>query len=230
MSRNRTSACRSSGGFWTIMTGEPRLCRQRRTKKEESMAKAATVRSTRTRLIGQCLGAIALGLVAQTALIVPACADADRAALMAQHRGGTLRLLATAAEGTIDPHINYSLKNWQVFEYTYDGLVAFKKANLAAGFEVVPDLAEAIPRPQDDGKTYVFKLRRGIKFSNGQDVTVKDVVASFQRIFKVLGPTSGTFYNLIVGADACLKTPATCALEGGVAGDEAAGTITIHLT
>ena len=116
-------------------------------------------------------------------------AHADtRADLMAKHKGGTMRLVAHSAAGTVDPDINYTLQFWQVYQFTYDGLVAFKKGNGAEGFKIVPDLAEAIPQPQDGGKTYVFKLRKGIKFSNGQDVTVKDVVASFQRIFKVNGP------------------------------------------
>ena len=99
-----------------------------------------------------------------------------------------------------------------------------------AGFEVVSNLAEDLPTVSNDGKTYTFKLRSGIKFSDGRDVTVKDVVASFQRIFKVSSPTSGGFYSVIVGADACIATPATCTLEGGVSGDETAGTVTINLT
>ena len=56
----------------------------------------------------------------------------------------------------------------------------------------MPDLAQNLPTPTNGGKTWVFKLRKGIKFSNGQPLTVKDVVASFQRIFKVKSPTSGT--------------------------------------
>lgn len=60
-------------------------------------------------------------------------------------------------------------------------------------------------------------------------MTVDDVVASFQRIFKVSSPTAGSFYNGIVGATACLKTPATCTLAGGVIGNAAAGTVTINL-
>ncbi len=146
-----------------------------------------------------------------------------------QHRGGTMRLVAASAAGSFDPQINYTLQYWQLYQSLYDGLVTFKHAAGSDGFTIVPDLAEALPKPTNDGKTYVFKLRKGIKFSNGQEVTVKDVVASFQRIFKISGPTSGTFYNGIVGADACLKTAATCTLEGGVVGDEAAGTVTINL-
>ena len=52
---------------------------------------------------------------------------------------------------------------------------------------------------------------------------------AFQRIFKVSSPTSGSFFNVIVGSDACLATPDTCTLEGGVVADRAAGTVTINL-
>ncbi|MBC7941710.1 MAG: ABC transporter substrate-binding protein, partial [Chitinophagaceae bacterium] len=146
------------------------------------------------------------------------------------HRGGKLRMLSTAGAGTIDPHINYTLQFWQLFQGVYDGLVAFKKAPGAGAFQLVPDLAEALPKPENGGKTYVFKLRKGIKFSDGRELTVNDAAASFRRLFKVLSPTAGSFYNGIVGADACLKAPATCTLAGGVVADAKAGTLTIHLT
>jgi peptide/nickel transport system substrate-binding protein len=175
-------------------------------------------------------GIVLASLFTGTALTPASAAAEDRAALMSQHRGGVIRAVANAAAGTMDPQINYTLQYWQLYQAIYDGLLAFKKGQGTEGFKVVPDLAEEVPAPQDDGKTYVFKLRKGIKFSNGDPVTVKDVVASFQRIFKISGPTAGTFYNGIVGADACLKTPASCTLDGGVVGDEAANTIAFHLT
>lgn len=168
--------------------------------------------------------------VAVAGLLTAAAAGPAMAELDAAHKGGTMRLLAVGAGGTIDPHINYTLQYWQLYQFVYDGLVAFKKAEGSAGFEIVPNLAEELPPPADDGKSYTFKLRKGIKFSNGQDLGVKDVVASFQRIFKVSSPTSGGFYSVIVGADKCLAEPATCTLDGGVVGDEAAGTVTINLT
>src|SRR5688572_97572 len=154
---------------------------------------------------------------------------AQEAAKTGEHRGGTMRLLAVGAGGSIDPHINYTLQYWQLYQGLYDGLVMFKKGTGEEGFKVVADLAEAIPTATNDGKTWTFKLRKGIKFSDGRDVTIKDVVASLQRIFKVSSPTAGGFYNGIVGADKCLEKPETCNLEGGVIGDEAAGTVTINL-
>ncbi len=149
---------------------------------------------------------------------------------MRQHRGGNLHLSSYQAAGTIDPQINYESDLWQTFFVTQDGLVGFRKAEGKPGMEVVPDLAEAMPDISEAGRTYLFHLRSGLKFSTGQDVTVADVVASYQRMFKVLGPNIGSWYNIIVGADACLKSPATCTLAGGVVADAQAGTVAIHLT
>ncbi len=161
-----------------------------------------------------------------------ACAAVARAGPTAgdPHRGGKLRLLYSAGPGTIDPQVNYTQHFAQVFQSVYDGLLTFRKAAGSEAFTIVPDLAEAIPPPEDGGKRYVFKLRKGIRFSDGRELTVHDVVASFRRIFKVNSPTSGTFYAGIVGATACLKSPATCTLAGGVEADAKAGTVTFRLT
>ena len=156
-------------------------------------------------------------------------AKQDRAALMNAHRGGTLKMVAKTAGGTLDPHVNYTLQYWNLYQATYDGLLAFTKAGGNAAFNVVPDLAEKMPTITNGGKTFTFKLRKGVKFSNGKEVTTADVVASFQRIFKVKSPTSGGFYAGIVGADACLKKAATCTLKGGISANPAARTVTINL-
>ncbi|HUY98106.1 MAG TPA: ABC transporter substrate-binding protein [Verrucomicrobiae bacterium] len=148
----------------------------------------------------------------------------------AQHAGGTLHLVWTSAAGTLDPQVNYTLEYWQLYQATYDGLVAFRKTTGAASFDIVPDLATTLPTVSNGGKTYVFTLRKGIKFSNGQPVTLQDVVASMQRLFKVANPNSGSWYSVLVGASACLKTPATCTLAGGVVADSAKDTVTFHLT
>ena len=93
------------------------------------------------------LATVAVGLLGLT----PALAEYQTA-----HRGGTMRLVARSAAGTVDPHINYILQYWQIYQSLYDGLLAFKKAPGAEGFAKVPDLAEAIPEATNDGKTYVF--------------------------------------------------------------------------
>jgi peptide/nickel transport system substrate-binding protein len=157
-------------------------------------------------------------------------ASGSSGAFQAAHAGGTLRLLAKTAGGSFDPKVNYTLQYWQMYQAMYDGLLAFKQTGGPDSFTIVPDLAESIPAATNGGKTYTFTLRKGVKFSDGRDVTTADVVASFQRIFKVSSPTAGGFYAGIVGADKCLATPATCTLDGGVSADAAANTVTINLT
>ncbi len=167
--------------------------------------------------------------VAVLAALIAVGGASSSSAKSTSHRGGTLKLLAKAAGGTLDPQVNYTLQYWQLYQATYDGLLAFKKAGGDAAFDVVPDLASSYTIT-NGGKSWVFTLRKGIKFSNGKPVTVADVVASFQRIFKVKSPTAGGFYSGIVGATKCLNTPATCTLKGGVVANAAKNTVTINLT
>jgi peptide/nickel transport system substrate-binding protein len=157
-------------------------------------------------------------------------ASGDFAAFDPAHAGGTLKLIAKGASGSLDPQINYVLQYWQLYQATYDGLLAFRKSDGPSSFDVVPDLAEAMPVSSNGGKTLTFTLRDGVKFSDGRPVTVADVKASFERIFKVSSPTAGSFFNGIVGADVCLKTPATCNLDQGVVVDPAKRTVVLNLT
>ena len=162
------------------------------------------------------------------ALLAPAAqAEPDRAALMAQHRGGTIRLLARTAAGSIDPQVNYTAQFWQVFALAYDGLVAFRKAAGPAGREIVADLADAVPEPAEGGLAYRFRLRPGLRFSDGSPVRGADVAASFRRLFRVGSPTADTFYGAIAGAGECLRAPAECRLEGVEADGDA---VTIRLS
>lgn len=151
------------------------------------------------------------------------------AAYQPAHRGGTLRLAASTSGGTLDPHINYTAKYINLFAVVYDGLTTFKKVEGPDGNLVVPDLAENLPSPENGGLTYTFTLRPNLHFSDGRPVTTADVAQSLRRIFKVGSPTAGSFYAAIVGADECLKNPATCTLQGGVEEDPSQRRITIHL-
>ncbi len=171
--------------------------------------------------------ALALSMVGSTS---GSAADGKLAPYDKAHAGGVVKLVAAAAAGTIDPKVNYTGQYWQLFQATYDGLLSFSYGTGKTTFEVVPDLAEALPKISNGGKTLTFKLRKGVKFSNGKEVTVADVKASFERIFKVSSPTAGSFYNGIVGATACLAKPATCDLSKGVVVDPATNGVVINLT
>ncbi len=157
-------------------------------------------------------------------------ADPAASPYQSAHRGGTLRLTADASGGTLDPQINYVSTNAQIFAVTNDGLTTYAHVDGPGSAVVVPDLADSLPTPLDGGRTYVFHLHPGVRFSTGQPVRPSDVLATMQRIFKVGSPTAGSFYGGIVGAAHCLKDALHCTLAGGVEADDAAGTVTFHLT
>jgi peptide/nickel transport system substrate-binding protein len=146
--------------------------------------------------------------------------------------GGTFLSVAKGApSGSPDPQINYTLQEWQLLIFSHDGLVAFKRVAGTEGTKLVPDLATSIPKPTDGGKTYAFTIRKGIKFSNGKELKPSDVKYTFERLFKIgQSPNAGSWYNVIVGGDACLKTPTKCNLDQGVVVDDAKNTVTFHLT
>jgi ABC-type oligopeptide transport system substrate-binding subunit len=65
----------------------------------------------------------------------------------------------------------------------FDGLLKFDN-----NLNVVPDIAMALPTMSSDGLTYTFKLRQDVTFSNGDKVTAKDVVYSWNRAAAMQGP------------------------------------------
>jgi len=155
---------------------------------------------------------------------------ANNSAETAGAKGGTLITRANAApSGSPDPQVNYTLQEWQFLIITHDGLVGFKRVGGAEGTKIVADLATEVPTPTDNGKTYTFTLRDGIKFSNGKTVTSADVKATFERLFKIGdSPNAGTWYNVIAGGDACVKTPKSCDLSKGIVVN--GNQVTFHLS
>src|SRR4030081_1500363 len=48
--------------------------------------------------------------------------------------------------------------------------------------DLVCDLCTEMPKPTDEGKTYTFKIRQGVKFHDGTPLTAADVLASWRKI------------------------------------------------
>jgi peptide/nickel transport system substrate-binding protein len=183
---------------------------------------------------GRRAGLGSLAAVAAIALLAAGCGNSNSpsanssSSAAAGHAGGTFTILANSAFGVADPAQNYTLEEWQLLIDTHDGLVSFAKVGGLPGTKIVPDLATSIPAPTNGGKTYVFNIRKGIKFSNGQVLKPSDFVTTFERQFTVPGPTS--FYSSIVGASSCSTKGCDLSKAGGVVADDSAYTLTINLT
>ncbi|HHO55759.1 MAG TPA: ABC transporter substrate-binding protein, partial [Trueperaceae bacterium] len=90
--------------------------------------------------------------------------------------GGTVNIAITAEPPGWDPTVSTSQEIARVmYHNVFEGLVRFKEDG-----EIVPALAESW-QVSDDGLSWTFKIREGVKFHDGSDLTLDDIVAKFNR-------------------------------------------------
>jgi peptide/nickel transport system substrate-binding protein len=127
----------------------------------------------------------------------------------------------------LEPAQAYTGESWSVMWLTYDTLITYPHKDKAhGGGRLVPGLAAAMPKISKDGKTYIFKLRPGLKYSNGKPLKATDFRFSIERLYRAASQGVG-FYTNIVGAEAYSKT-----FKGhitGIVGNNAKRTVTFHL-
>ncbi|WP_427870501.1 ABC transporter substrate-binding protein [Leucobacter luti] len=95
--------------------------------------------------------------------------------------GGTLTFGRVATVTDLDLNQQITANNAFAIDKIFEPLVSFD-----ADGKIVPWLAEF--SESDDGLSYVFTLRDGLAFSNGDPVTPEDVVFSLNRHIEVEGP------------------------------------------
>jgi peptide/nickel transport system substrate-binding protein len=149
----------------------------------------------------------------------------------ASHRGGTLRLAlpSGALPRSTDPTNFAGVNQWHLLSLTNDGLVTYRRAGGLAGAELVPDLATAIPQPTEGGRSYTFRLRDGIRYSNGDLVRPEDIRRGIRRTLWSGNPYLAGQYAGIVGASRCQQRSRGCDLTRGIVVDRKAGTVAFHL-
>jgi peptide/nickel transport system substrate-binding protein len=94
----------------------------------------------------------------------------------AQKRGGTIRVGNLGEPPALDAHWTTASITEMLTNHIYEGLYT-----LDDGARPIPMLAESMPAVSRDGLTYTIKLRQGVKFHNGKEMTSEDVVASLNR-------------------------------------------------
>lgn len=94
----------------------------------------------------------------------------------AKNRTDTLIVGTTDPKGEFVPIYSSTLYDLWVNNLIFDELISNNEKG-----EPVPNVAESY-EVSEDGKTYTFKLNKGIKFTNGQELTAKDVAFTFTSI------------------------------------------------
>src|SRR5438552_7419187 len=129
--------------------------------------------------------ALGISLVAAQSLLSTFATRAWAAAGVPR-RGGVLKAAFSADPAGFDPVRGPSGMSHVVIEQVYSTLMA-----LDPDAKPYPELAESY-QVSDGGLTYTFRLRRGVKFHNGDDLTASDVKFTFDRL---RAPNSGYSYG-----------------------------------
>jgi peptide/nickel transport system substrate-binding protein len=95
--------------------------------------------------------------------------------------GGTLKYVITDAPDSMDPGNTYYAYNWDFTRYFARALLTFDPKPGEAGLKVVPDLAEGLGEPSDGGKTWTYKIRKGVKYEDGTEVKAEDIKYAIAR-------------------------------------------------
>ncbi len=96
----------------------------------------------------------------------------------------------------MDPANAYDFHTWEIFYNIYEGLMGYP----AGETELVPKLAESYTIV-DDGKGYIFKLRKGVTFTDGTPFNAQAVKWSIDRVIRLKGDPSWLVTDFVASVD-----------------------------
>lgn len=108
-------------------------------------------------------------------------------------QGGTLRYAISEDWDSVDPGDTYYGLSWNLLRLYGRTLTMFNPVPGEGSAEVVPDLAEDLGTPSDDGRTWTYTLKEGLTYEDGTPITSQDikyaVMRSIPKDVLVNGPT-----------------------------------------
>jgi peptide/nickel transport system substrate-binding protein len=106
----------------------------------------------------------------------------------APKKGGILKYVVPAEPPSFDGHRETTFALIHPIAPFYSVLIRVNPDNPASTTDFRCDLCTEMPKPTDGGKTYTFKIRDGVKFSDGTTLDAHDIVATYK---KIISPPEG---------------------------------------
>lgn len=95
--------------------------------------------------------------------------------------GGTMVMLQNSDFSYLDPARGFDGGVNAFYRLLYRGLTAQAAGDAADPNAIVPDLAEGLGEASEDGLTWTYKLKDGLKFDNGDAITSKEMAFGISR-------------------------------------------------
>jgi len=139
-----------------------------------------------------------VGMLVSVSMILTSCAPAAAAPTGTKSKDPTSFSVVTFGEPeTLDPALDYETAGSEIVQNVYENLVWYKRESTK---DLIPMLATELPTVENgglskDGLTYTFKIRTGVKFHSGEEMTADDVAYSLQRGLLQGGSSSPIWLN-----------------------------------
>src|SRR5919106_4838015 len=172
--------------------------------------------------------ATGLALAALATVAVSACGGDDEEGGEAK-KGGSITMAQTSQPDFLDPALAYTVNAWEPMWLVYTAPVTYKRAEGEEGTQLIPGVAEELPKVSSDGKTYTFTIRKGLRYSNGKPVKASDFEHTIKRVLN-LESGAAPFYEVIEGAKEYEEAGKADADLAGIDTDDQTGEVNINLT
>jgi oligopeptide transport system substrate-binding protein len=157
--------------------------------------------------------ALVLAAVLASSVVLTACGGSGKSGAQNNNTQGTVAAGNTTSGGldlsvqigpdpeTIDPALNSSMDGANMILHAFETLMTVDKDN-----KIIPGQAEKFDI-SDDGMTYTFHLRDGLKWSDGSDLTAEDYVYSFKHLAdpKTAAPYGADMLSMVKGYEDAAK-------------------------
>ncbi|HEV2723740.1 MAG TPA: ABC transporter substrate-binding protein, partial [Thermoleophilaceae bacterium] len=173
--------------------------------------------------------AFASAAAASLCLTLGACAgDGDGGSGGNARKGGSITVGATVAPDSLDPAVASSPQARQALWLVYTPPLTYRRAGRKSGAQLIPGLAEDMPEISEDGTTYTFRIREGLRYSNRSPVRASDFEHTIKRVLTLKAGAS--FYRGIDGAEEYMKGSEKTADIAGIEADDGRRQVTVRLT
>ena len=147
----------------------------------------------------------------------------------ASSSANTVQVVGGVFPQSLDPGLDYTTQGAETNWLVYTGLTTYKHVSGAAGGDLIPGVATALPTISDGGLTYTVTLRKGLVFSNGKPVVASDFLYTVERAIKIPWGGSGEFITPVITGATAYSTGKASTISG-ITTNNATGKIVIHLT
>ncbi len=142
--------------------------------------------------------------------------------------GGTITIDAGTAPLSADQGLDFTTQGTELYSVVNTPLLTFQRGvQGVGGSKIIPGLAQALPTVTNNGKTYTFMLRPGLKYSNGTPIKASDVTYALERDIKIPWQAASFVSAYIAGGTAYANGKAKTIT--GITTDDATGKIVVNL-